>query len=910
MSNRTWARKLRRVVLAGVAALCVSLTPMLVAAPPAQAAAVTGFNPGNIIDDSLFYNGNAMSAAEVQSFLNQKLSNCLIGTSPYLPGALSPSGSGNIIASNCLKGFKQTTTSRAADSYCNGYVGVANESAAAIIAKVGQSCGISQKVLLVMLEKEQSLVTDSWPVTRQYNYALGMNCPDSGPGNSANCDADSAGFALQLYLGARQLKVYKGNPGWFNYRPFQYNTIQWHPNAGCGTSSVYIENWATASLYIYTPYRPNQAALNAGWGTGDGCSSYGNRNFYLFYTNWFGSTHGFNVWGDIGTYWTARGGSESVFGYPTSNSTLRSTRFDKGAWVQTFSGGVITTEMKTGKTVGVVYGRVYDHWNGVTGGLFGSLGAAVSEPTNYSANGGGVLQWFQGGLMVTANQQGTVASLPYGVVYDLYNNELGGIYGELGYPLSAMSGYRGGELQNFQNGFISKATGGTQLVAVTRSGFFDYYNGVAGGIYGKLGFPVGPLVVDSSGSRSQEFAGGFLLQSPGGPVIEISGASYTAYREAANNGVVLGAPLGTETTVETNGGATYVQFQSGLIVTPKSTGKAVAIGGEIYEHYNSRLGGFGGAYGFPTAIQRSYAVNGGGTLQTFQNGLIIASTQAGTVAGLPSQSAIYDRYNGEENGIYGWLGFPIADQETLSGGFTSQRFQGGGILANSAGQTTALPTETYELYLSTGHTQGPLGIQSAPTRNYTPNGGASISFFANGLITQSQSAGVTASLRYGSAIYERYNGVEDGIFGWLGYPVAEEVSTNGLSSQKFQNGVIGVEPGGKSVALPEQTYTHYRNGGGATGPLGAQSSPSRKYAPNGGAWLSFFQNGLIVQREAGTVATLRFDSPIYDYYNNVAGGIYGSLGYPTANQVTVGGVTTQTFQNGTLRYDGSTVTRS
>ena len=53
---------------------------------------------------------------------------------------------------------------------------------------------------------------------------------------------------------------------------------------------VYIQNQATAGLYNYTPYRPNQAALDAGYGTGDSCSAYGNRNFWLYFTDWFGST--------------------------------------------------------------------------------------------------------------------------------------------------------------------------------------------------------------------------------------------------------------------------------------------------------------------------------------------------------------------------------------------------------------------------------------------------------------------------------------------------------------------------------------------------------------------------------------------------------------------------------------------
>ena len=52
---------------------------------------------------------------------------------------------------------------------------------------------------------------------------------------------------------------------------------------------MYIENKATALLYIYTPYQPNTAALAAGAGEGDSCSAYGNRNFSIIYTGWFGN---------------------------------------------------------------------------------------------------------------------------------------------------------------------------------------------------------------------------------------------------------------------------------------------------------------------------------------------------------------------------------------------------------------------------------------------------------------------------------------------------------------------------------------------------------------------------------------------------------------------------------------------
>ena len=71
-------------------------------------------------------------------------------------------------------------------------------------------------------------------------------------------------------------------------------------STSCGTSSspaaaaapVTIENTATASLYNYTPYQPNAAALAAYPGTGDACSAYGNRNFFFLFHKYFGSTGG------------------------------------------------------------------------------------------------------------------------------------------------------------------------------------------------------------------------------------------------------------------------------------------------------------------------------------------------------------------------------------------------------------------------------------------------------------------------------------------------------------------------------------------------------------------------------------------------------------------------------------------
>lgn len=94
---------------------------------------------------------------------------------------------------------------------------------------------------------------------------------------------------LLKQLGTSLIFIYP-NPNWYiPYRP-GVSYIRWSPNGACGGDNVNIVNRATAALYSYTPYQPNQAALNNLYGTGDGCSAYGNRNFWRDFNNWFGST--------------------------------------------------------------------------------------------------------------------------------------------------------------------------------------------------------------------------------------------------------------------------------------------------------------------------------------------------------------------------------------------------------------------------------------------------------------------------------------------------------------------------------------------------------------------------------------------------------------------------------------------
>ena len=254
---------------------------------PSNASAVTGsdFRSGNIIDDGVFFNPYGMSVEQIQQFLNSKVPVCdTSGSQPYGGTTRAAYGAsrGYPAPYICLKDYSQMTVSKSAEAgLCNGY-GQSTQSAAQIIYNVAQSCGINAKVLIVLLQKEQSLITDDWPWSIQYRSATGYGCPDTAP-----CDAEYYGFFNQVYSAARQFKRYAKDSNLFNYRPYRENYIQYNPNASCGGSNVYIHNYATAGLYNYTPYQPNASALANLYGTGDSCGAYGNRNFWRMYNDWF-----------------------------------------------------------------------------------------------------------------------------------------------------------------------------------------------------------------------------------------------------------------------------------------------------------------------------------------------------------------------------------------------------------------------------------------------------------------------------------------------------------------------------------------------------------------------------------------------------------------------------------------------
>jgi hypothetical protein len=268
---------------------------------PAHAANPADFDPGFIISDENFYNKNAMNESQIQSFLRGKLPSCAQSA-----------------GASCMPNYSETTVTRAATSRCSTYQGAASEPASRIIDKVSKACGINPQVIIATLQKENGLITNGSPSPGSYRTAMGFACPDTAP-----CDVAYYGFFNQVYSAASQFIRYGVNPTSWRYRVGKI-AVQFHPNAGCGSTVVNIRNQATASLYNYTPYQPNAAAMANLSGTGNSCSSYGNRNFWRYFTDWFGTPTGpINPFGNV-DYATGTVGAINVGGWVIDPNTSAS----------------------------------------------------------------------------------------------------------------------------------------------------------------------------------------------------------------------------------------------------------------------------------------------------------------------------------------------------------------------------------------------------------------------------------------------------------------------------------------------------------------------------------------------------------------------------------------------------------
>lgn len=178
-----------------------------------------------------------------------------------------------------------------------------NRYAADIIWRAAQNNGISPKVILVLLQKEQSLIEDEDPTQKQLDWATGYAVCDSCSMSDPSLERWK-GFGKQVNSATLQfsegyladIEKYGVTSG--NFGPGKTITID--------GIRVTPQNAATAALYAYTPHLE------------------GNRNFAYLWQTWFGRNYPsgtlVQVPGEEGV-WLIKGSERRPI---TSESALRS----------------------------------------------------------------------------------------------------------------------------------------------------------------------------------------------------------------------------------------------------------------------------------------------------------------------------------------------------------------------------------------------------------------------------------------------------------------------------------------------------------------------------------------------------------------------------------------------------------
>lgn len=246
--------------------------------------AKAAYNGARIIDDAPFLDARSMSIGAIQNHLSSK-------------------GSGLAGMSFKLDCYGESSKERqwytAAGAPCDQTV-----PASQIIYYAAQIYGISPKVILATLQKEQSLVTSPNPTSWQINQAMGYGCPTTG-----GCGAST--FFYQIDSGTWVLRYHyeraRGNMDWWKtstswtcgsakefYSPSLHpnQNVSFYDEDGVMYRTYFLVNAATSSLYCYTPHaynNPQGLYGRAPFGTVGRYYS-GSYNFVTYYELWFGST--------------------------------------------------------------------------------------------------------------------------------------------------------------------------------------------------------------------------------------------------------------------------------------------------------------------------------------------------------------------------------------------------------------------------------------------------------------------------------------------------------------------------------------------------------------------------------------------------------------------------------------------
>ena len=543
--------------LASLTALAVGVAGTVVSVTGLDQAQATfaGFQAGNIMSDAVMGAYDTMSVAQIQAFLDSKNA-CTKSVS-------SGNGSGIAVVATSSSSAYLSTNSSVTYQITGGVPGTKNGtflclrnstfdglSAAQIIYNVAQKYQINPQVLIVLLQKEQGLITDTSPNSSQYKIATGYGCPDTSA-----CNTAYYGFQNQLSNAANLFHTVLQPNGWSNYPAYTTVYVQYNPSASCGGSNVYIANRATSALYRYTPYQPNAAVLANPPGSVVSCGAYGNSNFYSYFTDWFGSTQvptSYPVVEPILAAYNANGGPTGALGPATAAQAATA----DGLWQQ-FKNGRIYYRTDTGAhaTIGPINAAYIS-----MGGTVSPLGYPTADQGTTSK---GLWQQFENGRIYYRADLGAYATL--GAINTAYVS-MGGTTSPLGYPTANQSTTSNGGLsQQFENGSIYYSA---DLGAYATTGPINAEYVAMGSTESCLGNPTAAQTTVAKGS-AQQFESGSMFWTSDTGAHAVCGVIMDAYTTNGGPAGTLGFPKG-----DSYGNGACQDFQGGTLCL-SATGDAI-----------------------------------------------------------------------------------------------------------------------------------------------------------------------------------------------------------------------------------------------------------------------------------------------------------------------------------------------
>jgi hypothetical protein len=222
--------------------VCLAACALLLAAAPSVATAAT-FDPAAIVsDDNMRAVYSIGSAAEIQAFLEAA------NTAPSTGSALK------YLVTPDVNGIPKR--------------------ASVIIWEACQAYQISPKVMLVMLQKEQSLLTRTAPAQNTLDRALGAGCPNATTNKFP-------GFGNQVWNAARLLDGY--GEGRVTYVRLWFSGIAVQDIYRAPYPFIEPVNIATYKLYVYNP----SIGASPPYGDLSTQSTGGNANFWKIYWKYF-----------------------------------------------------------------------------------------------------------------------------------------------------------------------------------------------------------------------------------------------------------------------------------------------------------------------------------------------------------------------------------------------------------------------------------------------------------------------------------------------------------------------------------------------------------------------------------------------------------------------------------------------